>query len=108
MPTLKSFEPSTDVVGWKAWYTTDRFYTSAETRWDDLPSLGVLVIMLYFGERIRRVMAGTEYYASDGSRFSHQHEPHDWGKECRAPVSLIPMDEFNAVYDAAMADFEIP
>ena len=102
------YEPSAGVIGWKAWYTNDRFYSSATDSWTALPNSGVLVIMLYFSGILRRVLAGTEYYVLDGGEFNHKHTLPPSGEVKRAPATLIPDAEFNAIYDAAMEDFVIP
>lgn len=105
---VRFHEPSTDVLGWKAWYTNKRFYTSRETRWVDLPTFGVLVVMLYFGGVYRRVMASTEHYTSDGERYNHANAPLTWGSVKRAPKKLIEQTEFDRLYDVAMTDMEMP
>ncbi len=103
-----SYDPSTGVVGWKAWYDGDRFFTSATTAWAALPALGVLVIMLYFAGGLRRVMAGTEYYVLDGSAYNHEPTLPTSGAVKQAPAELIPEAEFNVIYSTAMADFTAP
>ena len=103
-----SYEPSTGVVGWKAWYTNNRFYSSATSTWTILPNFGVLVIMLYFADGTRRVMGGTEYYVWDANGFNHKPVMPTAGEVKRAPVLVIPEADFNVIYDTAMADYELP
>lgn len=58
------------VVGWRAWYTGGRVYSSAETCWEDLPANGVLVVLAYERTRpYRRLLSGASLYwrNADGS-----------------------------------------
>ena len=60
------------VVGWRAWYTDGSKYDSATTRWNDLPDDGVVVIVLYFDNKTRRIMDGSDWY------FRAKHESGDF------------------------------
>ena len=64
------------IVGWRAWYTGGRVYDSASCSWEDLPELGVLVILLYCRERHRsRRLSGRSLYwrepTEDGFIYGH-------------------------------------
>lgn len=56
------------VVGWKAWYTQNRVYSSSVHNWEELPKEGVLVVMVYFdekasgGEHLREIIKGRRRY----------------------------------------------
>lgn len=50
------------VIGWRAWYANGSEYDSAVTRWEDLPDDGVLVVMLYFDDKTRRIMDSSDWY----------------------------------------------
>jgi len=50
------------VIGWRAWYADGSKYDSASIVWEDLPGDGVLVIMLYFDNKTRRIMDGSSCY----------------------------------------------
>lgn len=50
------------VIGWRAWYADGSKYDSAAIQWKDLPDDGVLVIMLYFDNKTRRIMDGSSCY----------------------------------------------
>jgi len=50
------------VIGWQAWYADGSKYDSATTKWTDLPDDGVLIIMLYFDNKTRRIMDGSDWY----------------------------------------------
>jgi hypothetical protein len=50
------------VIGWRAWYPGGQVFSSIDTRFEDLPSDGVQVIMLYHADGTRRVMQGNDYY----------------------------------------------
>lgn len=54
------------VVGWRAWYTSDRVFDSESTQWADLPDVGVLCIRIYYMTRpYGRVMSGKTLYWLD-------------------------------------------
>ena len=50
------------VIGWRAWYADDSKYNSKDTKWNDLPDDGVIVIVLYFDNKTRRIMDGSDWY----------------------------------------------
>lgn len=50
------------VIGWRGWYADGSKYDSGTTKWRDLPADGVLVIMLYFDNKTRRIMDGSSWY----------------------------------------------
>lgn len=57
------------VVGWRAWYTNGRTFSSANETWTELPSDGVLGIILYEkghtpnkNELYRLIMVGEDWY----------------------------------------------
>lgn len=50
------------VIGWRVWYADGSKYDSATTRWSDLPNDGVIVAVLYFDDKTRRVMDGSSWY----------------------------------------------
>lgn len=50
------------VIGWRTWYADGKKYNSKDMRWNDLPDDGVLVIMLYFDNKTRRIMDGSSWY----------------------------------------------
>lgn len=50
------------VIGWRVWYGDDSKYDSKNTRWEDLPDDGVVVVMLYFDNKTRRIMDGSDWY----------------------------------------------
>jgi hypothetical protein len=53
----------TSIVGWRAWYSGGKEYNSKEHRWQELPSAGVLMFVLYQKTRpYRRVMVGVSFY----------------------------------------------
>lgn len=60
------------VVGWRAWYTDGSKYNSKDTKWKDLPDDGVVVIVLYFDNKTRRIMDGSDWY------FRAKHESGDF------------------------------
>jgi len=55
-------------TGWRAWYTGGRVFDSATTLITDLPSDGVLVVIVYFAEEwapgkpYRQIMMGNDTY----------------------------------------------
>lgn len=59
-----------DIAGWRAHYTTNRTFDSDSHDWHQLPSEGVLVVVLYYDEfadadneiRYRKVLDGDDYY----------------------------------------------
>jgi hypothetical protein len=51
------------IISWRAWYSDRRRFDSTTTKWEDLPSDGVLHFVLYCKTRpYRRVMAGVSLY----------------------------------------------
>lgn len=51
------------VVGWRAWYTEGRVYDSSSSRWEDMPHVGVVAIVVYHRTRpYRRIMVGGSLY----------------------------------------------
>ena len=60
------------VIGWRAWYADGSKYDSASTRWEGLPDDGVIVVMLYFDNKTRRIMDGSDWY------FRAKHESGDF------------------------------
>jgi len=56
------------VIGWRAWYADGSKYDSASTNWRGLPEDGVIVVVLYFDDKTRRIMDGSSWY------FQAKHE----------------------------------
>ena len=57
------------VVGWRIYYTDGSGYNSSDTKWEDLPEDGVIVLVLYLDEysgggevQHRIVLDGSDYY----------------------------------------------
>ena len=56
------------VVGWKAWDTQNRVYSSDVHSWEELPKEGALVVMVYFdeldsgGKHYREILKGRRRY----------------------------------------------
>lgn len=50
------------VVGWRAWYTEERRFSSADTDWTELPVDGVLVIVVYYDDGDRKHFDHREWY----------------------------------------------
>lgn len=57
------------VIAWKAWFAGGAAYCSSGTRWEELPSDGMLGVVTVFderhtgtGERLRRVINGRDWY----------------------------------------------
>lgn len=62
------------IVGWKAWYTQNRVFSSDETDWRDLPKTGVLAVLVFFDERsssgayYKELLHGKRrYFRADGT-----------------------------------------
>jgi hypothetical protein len=55
-------DPARIVVGWRAWYSDGKVFSSKTTRWHVLPADGVLIIILYYADARRRIMQGADYY----------------------------------------------
>lgn len=51
-----------EAIGWRAWYTGGRVFSSNETAWRDLPDDGVLVVRVYLNDKTSRLMSGADYY----------------------------------------------
>lgn len=47
---------------WEVWYTEGRCFTSVETRWEDLPYHGVLVVRAWFANGNQGVVFGDGVY----------------------------------------------
>jgi len=63
------------VVGWRAWYTDNRIWDSAHTKWEDLPPRGIIAIMLYCDPRpYRQIMTSATCYWRDADGGFHS-----WG-----------------------------
>lgn len=54
------------MVGWRVWYRADTIggsqFDSASTNWEDLPSTGVLQLVVYFQNGKRLLLQGKDYY----------------------------------------------
>ncbi len=69
-------KPNLDVVSWKAYYATDDvkldIFNSKTTAWDDLPKVGVQIIVIYHitntpaGVPYRTLMYGVDFYRRVG------------------------------------------
>ena len=60
-----------DIVGWRVWYTEGRKYDSKDTYWEQLPSSGVILFVLYQREKERRrLMLGVSLYWKDGEIYA--------------------------------------
>lgn len=70
------------VVGWRAWYVTPQGhmarYTSADTRWENLPSVGVLVVLLYYRGRGTRRMSSKSWYWTEDTPYGTLYAYDDW------------------------------
>lgn len=60
------------VIGWRAWYADGSKYDSVTIEWEDLPNDGVIVVVLYFDNKTRRIMDGSSWY------FRARHESGDF------------------------------
>lgn len=62
MPQPRTDAKKFNVIGWKAWYVDGQWFTSRETKWEDLPDDGVAVVMLYFEDGTRRIVEDDWYF----------------------------------------------
>ncbi|KKM85738.1 hypothetical protein LCGC14_1286050 [marine sediment metagenome] len=80
------------IIGWKVWYTKDRFYSSRETKWKDLPEDGFLVGMVYEaqtspqGHNYRIFYKAMDYYWSDSDIGLNLFKSNDYPS---VPTSLV-------------------
>ncbi len=111
-----SFEDK-KVIGWRAYYSGQRVFVSTTTAWADLPSTGVLFIVLYeAGEwdeskhkHYRRLIVGGDwyYYDADLDEYGYVLTHKDWGQWADAPVDLKrAYKQGEAVSDEEMAQIE--
>ena len=61
------------ILGWKAWYTQNRVYSSTETTWENLPKKGVLFVVVFYATGSREILNGVRRYfqatGSSGNKF---------------------------------------
>lgn len=50
------------MIGWKAWFTEGRTFTSKDSNWEDLPNDGVLAVLVFEGGIYTRYADGQDYY----------------------------------------------
>lgn len=56
------------VIGWRAWYANGSVFDSKTTKWEDLPPLGLQVVMQYLDEPgYRSVVSGADFYFFDAT-----------------------------------------
>jgi hypothetical protein len=57
-----------EMIRWRAWYRGGQDFESADTKWEDLPSDGMLMAVILLDEyseggvRYRRIMMGSDWY----------------------------------------------
>jgi hypothetical protein len=75
------------VVGWKAWYTRYRVYSSDIHTWEELPKEGVLVVLIYFdekdtaGDHYREIIKGRRrYFKAIGSANNEFYKGSLWNE----------------------------
>jgi len=64
-----------NIIGWKAWYTDNRVYRSSLDKWDDLPKVGCLYVLVFFNEldtsetqHYKEIISGNRrYFMATGS-----------------------------------------
>lgn len=94
---------------WRVWYDDGTTYTSA-TKWDDLPEFGIICVMEYdavgWDKNGAEIHANTEYYWLDSpsGRIRHSNVAPSITTALikRAPVTMIPYAEYDAMKDAAI------
>lgn len=93
-------------VGWLAWYTEGRRYSSDETAWDDLPDDGALLFVVYFdrttpgGVRHKRILSGADYYFRQGPLLADTNDPPDEIRR-RYPGAVIKRGKWTTDDDMA-------
>ena len=50
------------VIGWRVWYDNGSQYSSKEIKWCKLFDDGVISVVLYFDDKTRRIMDGSDWY----------------------------------------------
>ena len=96
------------IRGWRAWYV-DAVYSSAETRWEDLPDDGLQIVKIYEAEDYlpgfpyTRQLTGKDWYyiAPDGSIEGKASE--GWDGWVPKPCCASHIKRGTAVSDATFA-----
>jgi hypothetical protein len=79
------------IIAWKLWYADGSTINSMQSTWDDAPSEGVQVLMVYHPSGHRNIIKGRDEYCLPSSAI---------GKLGLA----IDLEEFHAIMALAMAD----
>jgi hypothetical protein len=59
-------------IGWRAWYAEGGYYDSTLMEWEELPTDGVLFVIIYWRTRPHcRIMSGKSLYWKDGDIYAY-------------------------------------
>jgi hypothetical protein len=81
------------IAAWRIYYDDDSVASSADASWEDAPTEGVQVVMLYFAERdYRQILQGQDTYVLPG-----HEQTSKYGR-------LIDESAYATIVDRAMAE----
>lgn len=99
------------VLGWRAYYTRERVFSSVEYSWRELPSQGILGIVVFHEKPYRSLIYGGDwYFFKNGAPSATQTG--EWGTWIDPPdvpddvlkKSATRIDDFDSVLDQMMED----
>lgn len=98
--------------GFTIWYADGTTYSDYDGTWENAPSTGVMVVVVYYDSPYRDIIAGGDWYYRNGDRSFAKVQTHpEWGKWSPRPSnidgSLIKQgiatsdSQYQAIYDQA-------
>lgn len=106
-----------EVVGWKAFYTLDRVFSSENSNWADLPSAGIVGVVVYYEKPYRDILTGGDWFYLEGEcpdstgthdNFGDYVDPPSVPEDELKKGVMIPDDDFQKIRSRMTEDKEWP
>ena len=62
------------IAQWHAWYADGHYYTSEQMEWDELPQLGVVIVLVLFDDGSRQCLNGNDIYFKFGELLQNDND----------------------------------
>lgn len=81
-----------DMSGWRAYYADGATYDSRNTDWADLPSAGIVGVIVFYNDPYRHIIDGGDWFYLDETGHPECSDTHDeWGEWVDPPD--VPREE---------------